>query len=947
MVGSIMTQPRICPECGAELGSDAPGGACPACALRGALSPEPGDGTAVDRSPNALSSPGTKVHYFGDYELMEEIGRGGMGVVYRARQVSLNRDVALKMILAGRLASETEVKRFFHEARAAAKLQHPNIVAVHEVGLQDGQHYYSMDFIEGSNLEQLVRQHPLPAFQAAEYVRTIADAIHFAHEHGTVHRDLKPTNILIDIFNQPQITDFGLARCAQLDPHLTTSGQILGTPAFMSPEQAEARAESIGPQSDVYSTGAILYYLLTQRAPFAAESLPALLDLVVHRDPVSPRALNPSVPRDLETICLKCLQKDPGRRYRSARDLSDELGRFSRGEPILARPPNVAERVWRWCARNRAVSASLGTVALVLVTAAVVSTREAVRAKAEAAKSQQIAQFLQDMLKGVGPSVALGRDTKMLREILDQTAERVDRELKNQPEVRAGLQAIIGNVYRDLGLYDKAEAMHRKVLAAVTNLRGSEHLDVASALCNLGEVLQNEGKLPEAENLDRQALAMRRRLLGTEHTNVAISLENLAQVVGLQGKLKEAEAALREVVAMQKKLLGNENPDVATSIQNLAQTLRVEGDLAQAETMEREALAMRRKLLGDNHPLVAVSLNGLAVVLVEQGRLHEAEILHREALALRKKLLGSQHPAVSESLNNLAILLHDQGNLAEAETMHREALMIERKILGDAHPNVANSLNNLALVLRDESKLAEAETMERQALGLWRNLFGPEHFQVAMALNNLAAVLRDEGKLTEAETTQREALAMCRKLLGDKHPDAARGLHNLAVILQRQGNLDAAETMLREALAMRRELLGSEHPDVAVSLEQLAEVLREEGKLDQVEPLLRECLSIREKKLPDGWPTFSASSALGENLMARKQYAEAEPLLISGYNGLREREAKIPVANKPRLQKAAERIIRFYEETAQPDEAAEWKQKLAELAKPVREAELGVETKEK
>ena len=953
-----------------------------------------------------------------------------MGVVYRARQVSLNRDVALKMILAGRLASETDVKRFVHEARAAANLQHPNIVAVHEVSVHDGQHYYSMDLIEGRNLDELVRQHPLPALQAAEYVRTIADAIHFAHEHGTLHRDLKPTNILIDIFNQPRITDFGLARCEQLDPHLTTTGQILGTPAFMSPEQAQAKTEAIGPQTDVYSTGAILYYLLTQRAPFAAESLPALLDLVVRREPVSPRALNPSVPRDLETVCLKCLQKDPARRYRSARELSDELGRFARGEPILARPPNVAERAWRWCARNRALSGSLGTVALVLVLGAVVSTREAVHAKAEAAKSQQIARFLQDMLKGVGPSVALGRDTKMLREILDQTAERVDRELKHQPEVQADLQAIIGNVYSDLGLYDKAEAIHRKVLATVTHLRGSEHPDVASALCSLGGVLQNEAKLPEAENVDRQALAMRKKLLGNEHPDVAISLENLAQVLGLQGKLKEAEAGLREAVAMQKRLLGNEHPDVATSIQNLAQMLRVEGDLAQAEAMEREALAMRRKLLGDDHPDVAVSLNGLAVVLDEQGRLGEAEITYREALALRKKFLGLEHPAVAESLNNLANLLHDEGRLPEAEAMHRDALMIERKILGGEHPDVANSLNNLALVLRDEGKLGEAETAQRQALALRRQCFGNEHpmvanslnslativgdrgnlaeaetlqrealamqrrllgdrhTDVAISLNNLADVLRDQDKLAEAEALQREALAMQKallgsehpevavslnnlggilsqqrkleeaetayrealamqkKLLGDEHPAVARSLHNLAGLLRSQGNLDAAEAMLREALAMRRRLLGNEHPDVATSLEYLAQAIREEGKQDEVETLLRECLSIREKKLPDDWPTFSARSALGENLMARKQYAEAGPLLISGYNGLRERQAKIPAASKRRLKEAAERLLWFYEETAQADRAAEWKRRLAELTKPAPEAKLGAETKE-
>jgi len=1026
-----MTQLRICPDCGAELGSDAPGGACPACALRGALSPETGDAPAVDGSPKALASPGTKVHYFGDYELMEEIGRGGMGVVYRARQVSLNREVALKMILAGRLASETEVKRFVHEAQAAAKLQHPNIVAVHEVSVHEGQHYYSMDLIEGPNLEQLVRQQPLPARHAAEYVRTIADAVHFAHEHGTFHRDLKPTNILIDIFNQPRITDFGLARCEQLDPHLTTSGQILGTPAFMSPEQAQAKPEAVGPQSDVYSIGAVLYHLLTQRPPFAAESLPALLDQVVHREPVSPRALNPGVPRDLETVCLKCLQKDPARRYRSARDLADELGRFGRGEPILARPPNVAESAWRWCAKNRALSASLGTAAFLLVAGVVVSTREAVRAKAEAAKSHQIAQFLQDMLMGVGPSVALGRDTRMLREILDQTAERVGRELNNQPEVRAELQAIIGHVYSDLGLYDKAEVTLRKVLATVTHLRGSEHPDVASVLGALGEVLQMQGKLPEAENLDRQALTMRRKLLGTEHTNVAISLENLAQALALQGKLKEAEAKLREVVAMQKKLLGNESPDVATSIQNLGQTLRVEGDLAQAETMEREALAIRQKLLGNENPAVAASLNGLAIVLNDQGKLPEAGTLFRQALALRRKLMGNEHPSVAESLNNLAGFLHDEGKLAEAESTYREALTLQTKIFGDEHSEFANSLNNLSLVLRDEAKLAEAETAQRQALALRRKCFGNEHLMVANSLNNLASmlgvrghlpeaetmqrealamqkrllgdrhedvanslsnlaaflrdqdklaeaeavqrealamqiallgsehpavaaslnnlggVLSQQGKLEDAETAYREALAMQKKLLGEEHPAVARSLHNLAGVLRTQGKLDAAETMLRESLAMRRKLLGNEHPDVAVSLEYLAEALREEGKQDEVETLLRECLTIREKKLPDDWPTFSARSALGENLMARKHYAEAEPLLLSGYGGLSEREARIPAANKPRLEKAAQRLIRFYEETAQPAKAAEWKQKLDELTKPTPEAKLGVETKEK
>ena len=887
-----MTQPRICPDCGAELASDAPDGACPACALRGALSPESGDGSAANPPPTSTSSPGTKVHYFGDYEIGAEIGRGGMGVVYKARQVSLNRDVALKMILAGRLASEAEVKRFVHEARAAANLQHPNIVAVHEVGVHDGHHYYSMDFIEGRNLEELARQQPLPAQQAAQYMRAIADAIHFAHEHGTLHRDLKPTNILINIFDQPRVTDFGLARCEGLDPHLTASGQVLGTPGFISPEQAQAKSAVVGPHSDVYSAGAVLYYLLTQRAPFAAGSVADTLHLVIHHEPVSPRALNPSVPRDLETICLKCLDKDPARRYPSAQDLSDELGRFTKGEPILACPPNVAERAWRWCARNRALSASLGTAALLLVAGVVASTWQAVRAKAEAARSRQISNFLQDMLKGVGPSFALGRDTKMLREILDQTAARVGKELKGQPVVEAELRATIGDVYLELAEYTKAEAMHRQALKLARQVYGQEHPEVATSLDNVSTVLYRQGKLAEAVALERQVLAMRTKLLGRNHAQVAMSLINLAAFLQADGKLAEAEA------------------------------------------VSREALAANRKLYASDHELVTTALNNLGCLLCQEGKLPEAEAIFREVLAVKRKSLGNDHPDVATLLNNLGKILADEDKLAEAEATFREALALRKKLLGDAHPDVAQTLDSLAGVAQDRGNLGEAEATYRQALAIRKKSLGNEHPDVAMALNNLANVLEWEDKLADAEALQREALAMQRKLLGTEHPDVASSLCNLGRILRKQKRPAEAEPLLREALAIQRKRLGTDHLDLAISLEEQAEVLADEGKLDAAGTALKECLSIREKRLPDYWLTPSTRSALGENLMARRKYAEAEPLLISGYNGLRDREAAIPVANKPRLEKAAKRLVRLYEETSRPDKAAEWKKKVGALAKP-------------
>jgi WD40 repeat protein/tRNA A-37 threonylcarbamoyl transferase component Bud32 len=342
--------------------------------------------------------PPQSARCFGDYELLEEIARGGMGVVYKARQISLNRPVAVKMILAGQLASNEDVQRFYTEAKAAANLHHPNIVAIHEVGERDGQHYFSMDFVEGTNLAHLVRQNPLSARKAAEYVKTTAQAVHYAHEQGILHRDLKPSNIIINRNDQPQLTDFGLAKRIEGGSELTGTGQILGTPSYMPPEQAAARRGDVGPASDVYSLGAILYELAAGRPPFRAETPLDTLIQVLEREPVSPKELNPNVPKDLETICRKCLEKDPRRRYQSAHELAQELERFLNGEPIQARPIGYVARAWRWCRRNPRLAAMMALVAGTLIVATIVSTLFAVEASLQANLANQNAQQLEQQL---------------------------------------------------------------------------------------------------------------------------------------------------------------------------------------------------------------------------------------------------------------------------------------------------------------------------------------------------------------------------------------------------------------------------------------------------------------------------------------------------------------------------------------------------------------------
>ncbi len=366
-----MTKDGQCPECGRPLPPDAREEVCPACALQNLLEfvtagsksesrPAPSDpASALGLQPNVR---------FGDYELLELLARGGMGVVYSARQISLKRVVALKMIQAGAFATPLEVKRFQAEAEAIAQLHHPNIVAVYEIGEQEGQHYFAMEYVAGRTLAEIVRDGPLPAMRAVTYVKSVATAVHYAHQQGILHRDLKPANIIIDENDQPRITDFGLAKRFLGSTDLTLSGQVLGSPNYLPPEQAEPKRGVLGPPSDVYALGAILYHLITGRPPFQAESLTTLLRQVVENDPVAPRSLNPGIPRDLETICLKCLEKEPLRRYATAQALSDDLGRFLNHEPVLARPVRAPGKTWRWC-RRQPVRAGLAT-ALILVFAA-------------------------------------------------------------------------------------------------------------------------------------------------------------------------------------------------------------------------------------------------------------------------------------------------------------------------------------------------------------------------------------------------------------------------------------------------------------------------------------------------------------------------------------------------------------------------------------------------
>jgi eukaryotic-like serine/threonine-protein kinase len=344
-----------------------------------------------ERDPSAelASCQPTRIRYFGDYEITRELARGGMGIVFLARQISLNRPVALKMILVGQLADDDAVRRFYLEAEAAANLDHPGIVPIYEVGEHQGQHYFSMGFVEGPSLSGLLASGPLPPRQAADLMVNVAEAIEYAHRRGVIHRDLKPGNILLDRGGNPRVTDFGLAKKLKEDSGLTGSGQIMGTPSYMPPEQAGGRPGEVGAAADVYALGATLYALITGRPPFQAATAIDTVLQVISDEPVPPRRLNPSVPLDLETVCLKCLEKEPGKRYASAAALGEDLRRYLANEPVRARPVGKPERIWRWCRRNPVVSSLVAGIASALLLGIVVSAYEARRAWEEKSVSDR------------------------------------------------------------------------------------------------------------------------------------------------------------------------------------------------------------------------------------------------------------------------------------------------------------------------------------------------------------------------------------------------------------------------------------------------------------------------------------------------------------------------------------------------------------------------------
>ena len=842
----------------------------------------------------------------GLYRLLQPIGQGGMGEVWLAEQKEpIRRRVAIKLIKTGMDTREV-VARFESERQALALMDHPAIAKVFDAGsTPQGRPYFVMEYVTGIPIVEYCDKHKMTPRERLELFIHVCQGVQHAHQKAIIHRDLKPSNILVgevDGKPMPRIIDFGVAKATSqrltADSMFTRVGAIMGTPGYMSPEQADSSGQDIDTRTDVYSLGVVLYELMVGALPLDFrnltfdEVLRRLREKEAPRPSTRLRALGEhssitaqnrgtdtaklvrQLRGDVDLITLKALEKDRSRRYMSPTDLAADIQRHLNDEPILARPKSASYQLQKFARRHKALVAGVAAVFAVLIAGVIVSTREATRARraeqvanternravgekkradAESATAKAVNEFLQnDLLAQASANVQAQPDTKpdpdlKVRTVLDRAAARIPGKFDRQPLVEASIRQTIGNAYRDLGLY------------------------------------------PEAQRHMERALDLRQRFLGEDHPDTLETMNDVAELyLEYQGKSGQAEPLLNKVLEVRRRVLGEEHLDTLTSASNLAAFYR------------------------------------------DQGKYAPAEPLLTKVLEVRRRVLGEEHPSTLDSMDDLARLYRYQGKYAQAEPLYTQVLEMRRRVLGELHPDTLSSTNNLALLYQDQGKYEKAEPLLTSVVKTWRGVLGEEHPVTLTGIGNLGRLYQNEGKYAQAEPLLIKVLEVRRRVLGESHPDTLISMNNLAAVYRDEGKYAQAEPLFSNVVEAWRRVLGEEHPNTLIGMSNLALAYLNERKYAQAESVLHEALKIYQKTKANTWGRGNCESMLGASLAGEKKYAEAEPLLLSGYEVMLEQKASMPASRPDRLERAGNWIVHLYQDWGKPAKVAEWRKKLSE-----------------
>jgi tetratricopeptide (TPR) repeat protein/predicted Ser/Thr protein kinase len=768
------------------------------------------------------------------YRIVRKIGEGGMGVVYEAEQLEpVQRKVAVKVIKAG-MDSKTVVARFESERQALAMMNHPNIARVYDAGTtKQGRPYFAMEYISGEPITRYCDDHRLETRERLELFTRLCDGVQHAHHKGVIHRDIKPSNVLVRILDDrpvPTIIDFGIAKATQQPltekTMFTAMGLLIGTPEYMSPEQAEMTGLDVDTRTDVYSLGVLLYELLVGALPFDSRTLrDAGLDEIrrriredepskpstkvttlgeatsgtAERRRTDPRSLRRLLKGDLDWITMKALEKDRTRRYASPAEMAADIDRHLRHEPVLAGPPGMAYRTKKFLRRHRvgvAVGAALLAALLIGIAGMTVGLLQAREQKRTA---QRVSIVLTQLFADINPNA--WRETAAdPKEVLDRAAGRIIDGLEGKPLAQAQLMLPLGDAYWGIGHFDRARMMYEGALNRRRDNLAEAHPDVAESSARLGEFLYETGEYDEAVQLLESSLQMRRKAYGPDHTLVGRSLRSLGNLYWKRSELDKARSYLERALRIEEKNEGAEGFDVSQILHLLAMVDLDAGDNEAALSYLERSLRIREEVLGPEHITVSSSLGQMGRAYLAMGELEPAESNLRRAVQIVEQAGGAEHPNLGLELMNLGRVLMAKADYEGARATFERALANQEKNLGANHPNLVYTLRSYGELLSRTGDLDGAREKHERALRILENAFGSVHIDVARVTLSLGYVEYEAGNHERARSHFERALESYRAVFGPEHEALIGPLYSLARLSALSGDPASAITELREAV---------------------------------------------------------------------------------------------------------------------------------------------------